>query len=101
MSVHLFVGRLGGISRVCPVTSSVWIAAFMVRLLTPFVSPYMNTNHPQSAISISRTGKYNSNAQFSRHVYLCFFPAISVIATIFRYSLATLSRVRIFSSLTP
>lgn len=100
VSVHLFMARLGEISCVCPVTSSTWIVALMVRFLTPFVAPSMNTNHQQSALSISRTSKYNSSAQFSRHVNLCPLPAISIIVTIFRYNLAALLCIRITLPLT-
>lgn len=76
-----------GISCVCPVTKSAWIAILMVRCFDTFASPYLNTiNHDQqSALSISRTGKCKQQRPvFPLHLSTP-FPVISIIASFFRY----------------
>jgi len=101
MSVHLFVGCLRVVSCVCPSHKQRTDRCSHGTLFDSVCVAVMNTNHPQSALSISLSGKYNRNVRFFRHVYLCPFPTISVAVTVFRYNQAALPRIRIPSSLAP
>ena len=75
-----------GISCVCVQSQRVYGSLFSwYAVLAPFELSYLNTNNQQSMVSLSRTGKYNNNAQFSVMLTLPLL-GISIGASVLRYT---------------